>query len=87
MKKISDVIELPPAVTYPRAVNMNKGMGAGKTPAPRKHVTDERFRLQINGGRFGTGKNLHYHGFKLGKYEIIICTLCPQIIEVPKNMR
>ena len=81
------MIEIPPAATCPRAVSMNKWMGAGKKPAPRKHVTDERFRLQINRGRFGTGKKLHYHGFKLGKDEIIICTLYSKIIEVPKNMR
>ena len=35
----------------------------------------------------GTAKKLHDHGFKLGKDGIIRCTFCPQIIEMPKNMR
>ena len=41
----------------------------------------------MNGGRFGTAKKLQDHGFKLWKDGIIICTLCPQIIELPKNIR
>ena len=66
---------------------MNKGAEEGKKPVPHKYVTDEPFKLQINGGRFGTANMLHGHGFKLGKNLIIRCTLCPQIIEPPKNMR
>ena len=87
MKKVSEVIEIPPDTTFPREVNMNKGAEEGKKPVQHKHVTDEQFKLQINGGRFGTANMLHGHGFKLGKNLIIICTLCPQIIEPPKNMR
>ena len=85
MKKVSEVIELHPTATFPRAVKMNKGLRKGKTPEPCKHVTDEKFRLKINGGSFGNMKKLHDHGFKLGKYGIIICTLCPQIIDLPNN--
>ena len=87
MKKVSEVIELPPDSTRPGSVKMNKGVGEGKTPAPRNPVTYEQFKLQINGGSFGTAKKLHNHGFKLRKDEIIRCTLYPQIIELPKNMR
>ena len=75
MKKVSEVIEIPPDTTFPREVNMNKGMGGGNTTAPSKPVTGEQFKLQINGGRFGTAKNLHDHGFKLGKDGITRCTL------------
>ena len=66
---------------------MNKGTGKGKIPAPHKPVTYEQFKLQINGGSFGTAKKLHNHGFKLRKDEIIRCTLYPQIIDLSKNMR
>ena len=86
-KKVSEAIDLPPTATFPISVKINKGMGEVKTPAPRKLVTDEQFRLQINGGRFCTAKKLHDHIFKLGKYGIIRCNFCPQVIDLPKNMR
>ena len=57
------MIEIPPAATCPRAVNMNKEVGEGNTSAPCKPITDEEFKYQINGGRFGNAKKLHDHGF------------------------
>ena len=80
IEKVSEVIELPPAATWPRVVNINKGTGEGKKPSPRKPVTDEKIKLKINGGHFGTAKKLQDHGFKLGKCGIIRCNLCPKII-------
>ena len=87
MKTVSDLIELPHSITCPRSVKMNKGMGGFKTPSPSKPVTDEQFKLQINGESFVAAKKLHNHGLKLGKDGIFRCTLCRQIIELPNNMR
>ena len=35
----------------------------------------------------GNAKKLHDHGFKLGKDGIIRCNFCPQIIDLPENIR
>ena len=85
MQKVSECITLPPAATSPRATKMNKGMGKDKKP--KVPVTHAQFKMQINGGRFGTGKQLHDHGFELDKFGVIRCTLCPQVIGLAKNMK